>query len=448
MATQRVGQPVSVRLQMDSPTLSIILITILILLNAIFSAGEFAIVSSRKSKLKDMIKAKTHRKAEVLLEMRENPEKFLPTVQIGITIFGTLASALGGALSITYLEPLLRPLPYIGRFSDSVSLIVVVLILTYFFLVVGELVPKHIGIAYRERAAVRVVPLFEFFSRIFFFLVRILNWSTRLVMRILHLKPAEEVVSEDEIKLLLEEGRSKGVFGKTEEELIHGVFNFVDRSVKDIMVPRPNIYAIDMEKGRDEILQYIVENEFSRYPAYMDHLDNIQGIVYHKDITRCIYSNKPFELKKLLKRPYFVPDTMKVSVLLKEMQKRRTHLAIVVDEYGTTAGIVTLEDIMEEIFGEIMDETDTDVRIERAPDGALLIDGSYGIRDLNNRLNLDLPESADYETLGGFILTQLQGIARGGEMVEYGGYRFTVVNIEGRRIAKVKIEGTRGKDKK
>jgi putative hemolysin len=214
------------------------------------------------------------------------------------------------------------------------------------------------------------------------------------------------------------------------------------------MVPRPNIYAIDMEKGREEILQYMVENEFSRYPAFMDHLDNIQGIVYHKDIARSILSNKPFELKRVLKRPYFVPDTMKVSALLKEMQRRRTHLAIVVDEYGTTAGIVTLEDIMEEIFGEIMDETDTDVRIEKAPDGALLVDGSYGIRDLNSALNLELPESAEYETLGGFILTQLQGVARGGEIVQFGNHRFTVVNIEGQRIAKVKLERDRVRDKK
>lgn len=425
---------------MDSLTLSVIVILILILLNGIFSAGEFAIISSRKSKIKDMIKAKKHRKAEVLLDMRENPEKFLSTVQIGITVFGTLASALGGVLSVQYLVPVMRRVPYVGHFSESISLIIVVLVLTYFLLVVGELVPKHIGINYRERAAIRIVPLFEFFSWICFFLVRLLNASTGFVMKVLHLKPAEEGVSEDEIKLLLEEGRTKGVFGRTEEELIHGVFNFVDRSVKDIMVPRPNIYAIDMEKGRDEILQYIVENEFSRYPAYMDHLDNILGIVYNKDIARFILSNKPFELKKLLKRPYFVPDTMKVSALLKEMQRRRTHLAIVVDEYGTTAGIATLEDIMEEIFGEIMDETDTDVRIEKAPDGSLLVDGSYSIRDLNGVLNLELPESADYETLGGFILTLLQGVARGGEMVQHGNHRFTVVNIEGQRIAKVKIE--------
>jgi len=425
---------------MDSLTLSIILIIILILLNGVFSAGEFGIISSRKSRIKDIIKEKKDRRAEVLLQMRENPEKFLPTVQIGITVFGTLASALAGALSVHFLNPVIREIPYIGRFSESISLIIVVLCLTYLLLVMGELVPKHIGINYRERVAIGVVPMFEFLSKLLFFPIRLLNASTSLVMRLLHLKRADEVVTEDEIKLLLEEGRAKGVFGRTEEELIHSVFNFVDRSVKEIMVSRPNIYAIDMEKSREDVLKYVVENEFSRYPAYRDHLDNIQGIVYHKDIAKFIWSNAPLDLEKVLRRPYFVPDTMKISALLKDMQRRRVHLAVVIDEYGTTVGIVSLEDIMEEIFGEIMDETDTDVRIERLANGSMIVDASYSIRDLNTILNLALPESADYETLGGFVLAQLQGIARGGEMVYHDGYRFTVVGIHGQRIAKVKVE--------
>ncbi|HME45921.1 MAG TPA: hemolysin family protein [Syntrophorhabdales bacterium] len=433
---------------MDSLSLSIILIIILIFLNGFFAAGEFGIVSSRKSKIKDMIKEKKDKRAEVLLQMRENPEKFLPTVQIGVTICGTLASALAGVLSVHFLNPVIRELPYIGRFSESVSLAAVVLCLTFLLLVVGELVPKHIGINYRERVAIGVVPMFEFLSKALFFPIRLLNISTAAVMRLLHLKRLDEVITEDEIKLLLEEGRTKGVFGKTEEELIHSVFDFVDRSVKEIMVSRPNIYAIDMDKSKEEVLKYVVENEFSRYPAYRDHLDNIQGIVYHKDIAKFIWSNAPFDLEKALRRPYFVPDTMKVSALLKDMQRRRVHLAVVIDEYGTTVGIVSLEDIMEEIFGEIMDETDTDVRIERLANGSMIIDASYNIRDLNNILNLELPESADYETLGGFVLSRLQGIARGGEMIYHDDYRLTVVGIHGQRIAKIKLEKvTTGKSK-
>jgi len=240
--------------------------------------------------------------------------------------------------------------------------------------------------------------------------------------------------------VLLEEGRRKGVFDETEEKLIHGVFEFADRSVKEIMVPRPNVYSINIDDGKDEIVQYIVENEFSRYPVYRENLDKVIGVVYQKDITKQIWLQSPLNLDKLLKKPYFVPETMGISVLLKEMQKRRQHLAIVVDEYGTTVGIVTLEDIMEEIFGEIMDETDVDDRIERLKDGSVIIDASYSIRDLNNRFNLELSESPDYETLGGFILTQLQEMPKGGEIIIHGIHRFTVVGVEGRRITKVKLD--------
>jgi putative hemolysin len=209
------------------------------------------------------------------------------------------------------------------------------------------------------------------------------------------------------------------------------------------MVPKPNIYAINIEDSRDKVLEYIIGNEFSRYPVYKDYPDNIAGIVYHKDITRQIWLKDAFNLAALLKKPYFVPDTMEISLLLKEMQKSRSHMAIVVDEYGATVGLVTLEDIMEEIFGEIMDETDKEDSIERLKNGSIIIDGSYSIRDLNNKLKLNLEESPDYETLGGFILTQLQGLARGGEIIYSGPYRFTVVGIEGRRISKVKLEKTK-----
>jgi putative hemolysin len=261
------------------------------------------------------------------------------------------------------------------------------------------------------------------------------------VVQTLNLKKREEHAGEGEIKILLEEGRRKGIFDRTEEELIHGVFEFADKSVKDIMVPKPNIYSIDIEESRDVVTGYIVENEFSRYPVYRNNLDNIIGIAYLKDIFKQMWSQQsPFNLEKLVRKPYFVPDMMKVSVLLKEMQKRRQHLAVVIDEYGTTVGIVTLEDIMEEIFGEIMDETDVDDRIERLKDGTVIIDASYSIRDLNNRLNINLPESPDYETLGGFILIQLQDIPRGGEIIYYGVHRFTVVGLEERRITKVKLD--------
>jgi putative hemolysin len=426
---------------MGNPVPEIILIIALLILNGIFSAGEMAIVSSRKSKIKEMMKSEENKQANALFDMKENPERFLSAVQIGITLFGTLASAIGGVLAVQYVEPLFKNIPFIGRFADTIALALIVLIITYLFLVFGELVPKYIGMNYREKVALKIAPLFELTSKLFFIFVNFLTFSTMFVVKGLNLKKGEEHIGEGEIKILLEEGRRKGIFDKTEEELIHGVFEFADRSVKEIMLPKPNIYSINIDDGKDIVLEYIVTNEFSRYPVYKDYPDNIIGIVYQKDITRQMWQkNEPFNLQKILKKPFFVPDTMGISRLLKEMQKKRTHMAIVVDEYGATVGIVTLEDIMEEIFGEIMDETDVDDLIERRKDGAFIIDGSYSIRDLNNKLQLDLEESPDYETLGGFILTKLQGIARGGEVIYHGSYRFTIGDVEGLRISKVKLE--------
>ena len=423
------------------PFLEITTVIILLILNGIFSAGEMAIVSMRKSEIKEISKDKNDKRAEALLDMKENPERFLSAVQIGITLFGTLASAIGGVFSVKYLKPFFDGIPFIRAISDTVSLAIVVAVLTYLFLIIGELVPKYIGINYKKRVALWVTPIFSLTARVFFVFVNFMSLSTMFVVQNLNLKKREEHAGEGEIKILLEEGRRKGIFDRTEEELIHGVFEFADKSVKDIMVPKPNIYSIDIEESKDTVTGYIVENEFSRYPVYRNNLDNIVGIAYLKDIFKQMWSQQnPFNLEKLIRKPYFVPDTMKVSFLLKEMQKRRQHLAVVIDEYGTTVGIVTLEDVMEEIFGEIMDETDVDDRIEKLKDGTVIIDASYSIRDLNNRLNINLPESPDYETLGGFILVQLQDIPRGGEMIYYGVHRFTIVGLEGRRIAKVKLD--------
>jgi putative hemolysin len=423
------------------PFLEITSVIILLIFNGIFSAGEMAIVSMRKSEIKEMTKDKNEKRAEALLDMKENPERFLSAVQIGITLFGTLASAIGGVFSVKYLKPLFDGIPFVRIMSDTVSLAIVVVVLTYLFLIIGELVPKYIGINYKKRVALWVTPLFVFTSRVFFIFVNFMSLSTMFVVQSLNLKKREEHVGEGEIKILLEEGRRKGIFDKTEEELIHGVFKFADKSVKDVMVPKPNIYSINIEGSKDAIIQYVIENEFSRYPVYKDNLDNIVGVVYLKDIFKRIWSQQgSFSLEKLMRKPYFVPDTMKVNFLLKAMQSRRQHLAVVIDEYGTTVGIVTLEDLMEEVFGEIMDETDVDDRIERLRDGTVIVDASYSIRDLNNRLNINLPESPDYETLGGFILVRLQDIPRGGEIVYHGVHKFTVVGLEGRRITKVKLD--------
>lgn len=424
-----------------SPLFDILIIAVLLLLNGIFSAGETAIIASRKSKVRELLKEKKDRRAQTLFLMKESPERFLSTVQIGITLFGTLASAIGGIMAVKYLMPAIDSIPFLRAFSEPIAITLVVCVLTYLFIVFGELVPKYIGLNSKEKVALFIAPFFHFVSRIFAIFVNFLSLTVLFIVKALNLKKGEEHVGEGEIKILLEEGRRKGVFDKTEEELINRVFRFGDRSVKEVMVPRPNVYAIDVANSKEEVLEYIIGNEYSRYPVYRESFDNVIGFVFHKDITRHIWrTQESFQLDKLLKKPFFVPETMAVSILLKQMQKNRQHLAVVIDEYGTAVGIITLEDIMEEIFGEIMDETDVEDKIERNRDGSYIIDASYSIRDLNHRLEINLPESPDYETLGGFIMTQLQGLARGGEIVFSGNCRFTVVDMDGLRIAKVKLE--------
>ncbi len=426
---------------MAGPLIDVTIIAILLLLNGIFSAAETAIIASRKSKLKDIQKKRPDRKIDMLLSLKENPERFLSTVQIGITLFGTLASAISGVMAANYLMPYISRVELLKPFSQSISIAFVVIILTYLFIVLGEMLPKYIGLNYKERAALAVLPFFNFVSRVFAIFVNFLSVTTLFLVKALNLRTGEENIGEGEIAILLEEGRRKGVFDRTEEELINRVFRFSDRSVREVMVPRPNVYAVDAEESKEKILEYIIGNEFSRYPVYRENLDTIIGFVYQKDVSRHIWRNhESFQLEKLMKRAFFVPATMEVSVLLKQMQRTRLHLAVVIDEYGSMVGIITLEDIMEEIFGEILDETDVEDKIERHRDGSYLINASYSIRDLNIRLDLDLPESPDYETLGGFIMTQLQGIAKGGEVVYYGRYRFTVVDVDALRIVKVKFE--------
>jgi putative hemolysin len=240
---------------------------------------------------------------------------------------------------------------------------------------------------------------------------------------------------------MVEEGREQGVFDQTEQDLIHSVFEFTEASVKDVMIPRPRIHAIDVETPVEEVLAHIVETGKSRYPVYRNSLDEVLGILYDKDLFRLLAEKKPIALAQVVRPAFFTPETTRVSRLLKSMQRRRMPMALVVDEYGGVEGLVTIEDLIEEIVGEIEDETDRDDQaVRRLRDGSYIVDASVSIHDLADQHNLVFPESSEYETLAGFVITQLQRMPRGGEIVTYEGWRLTIVDMDGRRIARVKIE--------
>jgi magnesium and cobalt exporter, CNNM family len=425
--------------------LEAIFIGCLVLLNGFFAGAELALISARRSRIQQLAAAGDLR-AQHVRQLQENPERFLAVVQIGVTFVGTLASAVGGAAAVRALSPMFReiPLPWLRPAAEATALAVVVLGITYVTLILGELTPKSLALRHAESLALWLAGPIDRLAALTSPLVRILTTSNRLILRLLGEQggAAERTfVSEEEVKQMLHEGRAQGVFDKTEEELIHSVFEFTEASVKEVMIPRPRIQAIDVEMPVEQVLAFIIEAGKSRYPVYRNSLDEVLGILYDKDLFRLLVEKKPIHLTEILRPSFFTPETAQVSHLLKEMQKRRMPIALVVDEYGGVEGLVTIEDVIEEIVGEIHDETDREHRpVQRLRDGSYLVDASISIHDLADQYQLPFPESSEYETLAGFVLSQLQQIPHGGEIVTYQDWRLTIVDMDGRRIARVKIE--------
>ncbi len=424
--------------------LELFIVAGLILLNGFFACAELAIVNTRRSRIKQLAEEGDPR-ARLIQGFQEDSERFLATIQIGVTVAGASAAALGGAASIEFLKPLLLaiPIPYMQTLAEPIAVGGVILVISYLSLILGELVPKVLALRNPEPLALFVARPLEWFSKVAAWGIRPLTLSSRLVLRLLgKAGPAETVfISAEEINLLIREGQEKGVFDKTEQELIRSVFEFTDTSVKEVMIPRPKMCAIEIDTPIPDLLRYCDENKFSRYPVYRKELNDLRGILYQKDLLSRVASGKAFSLTELLHPVYYVPESMKVSLLLKEMQRRRIHMAVVVNEYGSLEGLVTLEDLIEEIVGEIQDEYDIEEKaVERLRDGAYIIDASMSVRDLAEQYGLPIPAAPDYETLSGFIIHQIQGLPRGGEVIYHGGYKFTVVDLGERRVSKVKVE--------
>jgi len=439
-------------MSLESLWLEAIAIMILIIANGFFSGSEIAIISARRAKIEALVKKGRH-SAGIVNSLKDDPDRFLATVQIGITIIGSLASVIGGVAAIEVLKPLLisAQIGIISEFAEPISVVIVVAAISYLTLVFGELIPKSLALRYAEElACLSAVPI-NFLSRIASILVKLLTKSSNLVLKIFGAKGLEErvFISEEEIKYFMKEGREKGIFEETEEALIHGVFEFADTTVRDIMVPKHKFNAIDIDTSPEQVLKFIVESGFSRYPVYRDAKENIIGILYNKDVFKIMEEKKPLVLNELIRPPYFVPDTVMISRLLRELQRKRIHMAVVVNEHGEVDGLVTIEDVLEEIVGEIEDEYDIEKGglVERLKDGTMVIDASSQLRDLID-VGLPLEGTEELNTLAGFMYSKLQKIPRGGEFIFYKGYKFTVVDVDGRRIVKVKAEKIREEESK
>jgi putative hemolysin len=431
---------------MDFMALEIILILIFIIINGFFAASEIAIVSMRRSRIKQLIE-EGRLNADVLHRLREEPDRFLATIQIGVTIAGALASAIGGAAAAENLKPLLKsvPVPFIAAASGPIAIGIVVLAIAYISLVFGELVPKSVALSNPESIALFTSPLIEKFSKISGLFVSLLTATTNIFLKPFGKRAFHErgYISEEEVRLLLEEGGERGVFEPDEKELIHSVFEFTDTFVREVMVPSPQMVTIGITMPVDEVKTIIAKEKFSRYPVTGKDLNDIRGVLYAKDFYSLYSMTGNVELHKIVKPPLYIPETMKVSILLREMQKKRVHMAVVIDEYGAVSGLVTLEDLLEEIVGEIRDEYDTESPVIELADGSLIIDASISTSDLQEDYGIEIPESPDYETLGGFILTHLQFIPKAGDCIELNDKKLKVVEMVGQRIAKVKLDKNR-----
>ncbi|MFI5304720.1 MAG: hemolysin family protein [Nitrospiria bacterium] len=425
--------------------LDLTIIFLLILASGFFSCTEIAIIAARKTQIKK--KAEDgDASARIIHSFHKDMERFLASVQIGLTIISSTAAAIGGVISVEVLKPIFQeiPNPAIQKISEGLSVAIVVIFVSYCTLTLGELVPKSLALRYPDKIALAMAKPMNILYKIFLPLAKVLTYSSRVVLK--PFKISKNIIenthgSEEEIKLMLKEGREQGLIDQTEQELIHSVFEFTDISVKEVMVPRPKIHALDINTSEEDLLKYAAEHKFSRYPVFKRGINEIIGLLNYKNIFESLANKQPLVLKNMLHPAYFVPETMKVSHLLKELQRRRMQMAIVINEYGSVEGLVTMEDLIEEIVGEIRDEYDTEEKpVERLKDGSLLIDASLSVRDLNMDYKLPIPESGEYETLGGFVLSQLQNMPRGGEIIQFGDYKYTIVDMDMRRIVKVKVE--------
>jgi putative hemolysin len=419
-----------------------LLIIIFIFLNAVFAAAEIAVVTLRRTRIKQLVDA-GNKRAIVLDKLREHPNRFLATIQIGITLVAVLASAIGGATLVEVIKPILMniPIPFISASSEAISIIIVAVIITYFFIVFGELIPKSIALSNPEAVGLMIAPVIEKFSKIAMPFVQVLRISTNILLKPFGKRAFSErgYISEEEIKLLLEEGRERGIFEAEEKELIHSIFEFTDMSAKEVMVPSTQMATISLGMSPEDIKAIIAEEQFSRYPVIGKDLNDIRGILHARDFLTALAKGGS-DIRKLIKPPFFIPDTLKISILLREMQRKRTHMALVIDEYGGVSGLVTMEDLLEEIVGEIRDEYDVESPVIQISDGTFRMDASISIRDLKEDYEIEIPESTEYETLSGFLLTTLQRIPKIGDVVETEGKKITVLEMVGQRIAKIKLE--------
>jgi len=418
-------------------TSGLITIGILLILNALLAMAETALLSARKARLQNEInKGDAH--AKIALKLTEDPNQFLSVTQIGITTIDLFTGALTGATIGIWIHQQLENISFLKSYSDIISLLVGVLPITYLSLVLGELVPKRLAIRDPEGVSSIIARPMHFFTIIFSPLVKFLSFSTESVLKLMGVESSEEPpVTEEEIQLLIDQGTQAGIFEESEQDMVEGVFSLGDQRVYSLMTPRTDIVWLDIDDTMEEIRAKIVENDLSRFPVRQGTLDVILGIVKARDLLVPSLGGEPIKLKELLKPAFFVPETMFASKALEILKEKGTDILLVIDEFGGLQGLLTINDIIEEIVGEM--EIDEPQATQRQ-DGSWLLDGMLEIDEFKEIFDFKvLPHESEYETLSGFTMMSLGRVPQVADHFEWNSYNFEIIDMDGRRVDKVLV---------
>jgi putative hemolysin len=415
--------------------LELLAVAALILLNGYFVAAEYALVTVRRTRMHEL-EHQGNRRARVVLGITSEPPRFIAAMQLGVTVTSLAIGALGEHALVKLFDPVM---------ATVLAVILALLLLTFFHVVVGELVPKGIALGYSEQAALLVaMPV-----RAFFFVFKPLIWflqrSSEVTLRALGLEPPGAdgaVYSEAELKMLLERSTVEGELEEEEQEMLYKVFDFADKEARDVMRPRPEVVSLSAEMPPEEALRAVLESPYTRYPVYRESPEHILGVLHLRDLLKAMIDRGMAEvdLESILRPPYIVPETKDIAALLTEFRRTNQHMAIVVDEYGDMEGIVTLEDVLEEIVGDIADEFDLpDEAVERLDERTIRISGTFPIDDFNEQFGTSLPIE-DYHTMGGYVFGLLGRAPEPDDEIEESGLRFRVLEVEGTRIERLEVE--------
>ena len=421
----------------------LIVLFILILVNAYFAASEIAYISLNDAKIEKQEK-KRNKKAKQIEKMLKTPSKFLATIQIGITLAGFLSSAFASDAFAEKLAPMLYDLmPFISLIAwKNISIVVITIILSFFTLIFGELVPKRLAMKHYEKIAFGTIGVIRFIATVTSPFVKLLTACTNGVSKLFGVgENEEESVTEEEIKMMVDQGQEKGTIKQEEKELINNVFELNDITVSEIMRHRKDIFAVDINISTDELLEELSKEEYrySRIPVYDETIDEIKGILYVKDVLKNI-NKKNFKVKNVVKEAYFVSQNRLINEVFRELQKNKKQIAIIIDEYGGTAGLITMEDILEELVGDIYDEYDEEEReFEKIDDNTYLLSGSMPIYDVNKILDADIPEG-DYDTISGYLQDKLGRVPDDEEtpIIDTEKVTYKIEEYEDKRIIKIK----------